>query len=1249
MGKLNISETDLIKSPSFYFKFKLGIQNLDKFHILSVQDDVNNVIFRAELIKNSSNDTNTFNNNLKFIKKHFLKKKSDGYYDSSVFDSKKFENKMKGVTETSKEEKEVKIVKKTETDKANDMRLISKYFYYLRLSVLKEKTKEKEVYNSMPFIFPDKLTDFFFSLVLFPNKESNIVFYNRYVGFDTLKLTPNFKFKYSQSNYKLFDHNETQKKEDKEVSAEVSANTTEGKPTVVVNNLMTETTEVVTEKSKEEDTKKTDVKENTTDVKENTTDVKENKNDVKVKPMVENTAVVTEKPKENPTQETADEGKASPTADNNKTNNTTSNSNETLKNETPKNDKIIEKETIKNETPKSAEKIENKTEETNQTTKSEIPKSNETNTNTTESENTKNIDKINSTKTNNDNSQNEKNDNSVQNQPFINNENQNNKNVNQVNNNPNQTNNNNLNQGNNNNPNQANNNNINQNNRNPNQANNNNNFNNINQQNRNPNQNNNNLNQPNNNNNNGNPQNNANQNNLTNDIKDKVNDLNQQAKNAANSFVNNAENNINQVKDNLANKAKLKINEIIPNPNSNSTIQRLTNNRLLQNSNTTSKKTSKTIDPPKETIELNKDESGEPHMYVYHFAIIENFYGAIFNSQNSTFEYNHNITVDYFSKHYSDIKSNIIKELKETNIPLKGVKVKEFNPKIEGCDSKCSIPLGDSLRANSCLSCSGGVLNSSDHRCLEFCPNNLKNSGGVCIPCLDDDCSEKPKVEMTIDRKDEGIFLVSMNQKVLNMTKPEMKKYLKAELIGVKPEFYTYKVEPISDNSAEIELMINETLYNKRLKISLDKKYLKEKQLYDENYNEVQGLEKSIHIGTMTYLKNSDKNWVDFFSYFIIVLFFLTLLFLLIFFIINCKSEVPLTHYVCKKMVRFACKVQFTAFLIFLNCQMSPQLRRFLKNIYTYCVGFTQIFKTVNRQEYINHLWRRPVPVYERHINFEEHEVFRFFLQNFGLIVIIHGTFLLVFCILGIFQCLSSRSSKMFNGCCSRVKNIFSLNILILFFLFQIPIYVFVFLNLKYLSFNETSFFTASSIFTIIYIIAFIIFVSMIIIVFNKKDQLLDGSPKFSSKKFYSVSYYLLGFKRRARTFYFELVYIFFYLTHCAFLVFLYKWPSIHVLSDATLVFIFLLIIVVIRPFKRRVEFFIEVAWLSLLMIVYVALSFMTYLDLDNRNSLFERNIIGWITIIILFIGLLLYFIHMVYQFIKFYLDKKKNANVRSI
>jgi hypothetical protein len=181
-----------------------------------------------------------------------------------------------------------------------------------------------------------------------------------------------------------------------------------------------------------------------------------------------------------------------------------------------------------------------------------------------------------------------------------------------------------------------------------------------------------------------------------------------------------------------------------------------------------------------------------------------------------------------------------------------------------------------------------------------------------------------------------------------------------------------------------------------------------------------------------------------------------------------------------------------------------------------------------------------------------------------------------------------------------------------------------------------------------LYIFAFIIFMSMIIMVFVRRDELFDTSPHFSPQKFYSVSYYLLGFKRQIRTFYFELVYVLFYLIHAILLVFFYQWPSIHVLIDATLVFGFLLCILLIHPYEDQSEFIIEVLWLSLILVVYVSLAFMAYLDLDNKNALFERNIIGWITLLILFFALLLYFIHMMYQFIKYFFERHKHSNVRN-
>lgn len=1225
LGQLYISGSDLVKSPSFFYRVLLAVGFPRTFRVLDIQDSKHEVHLMADLVKVDPSDSESFQSDFEMIKTNFLNDRKLGYYDEASFELEKFiksmtnvespesDEKKESVKEKTKEESEKrdKPQGKTKSQVEEEKREVAKNFYKLKLSLVNMKNKKTEKYTSAPFAFPGRLVDFFFSIVQFPNQESAFVFYNSHTGFDKANVTLKMKFQYSGSQYKLFDNSE-KKVEEPVPSTEVNVVTKPDQKEAEVNgkNETVQGSSATPTPSPTQETKTTP--QTAENGKSETT--KTEPKDTKAKPSEGSETKAEDKEKAAPKDEEKKEKKTEETKENSEEPETGKNEsgNQNQKESTKQNESKADSPQTKTDTEntKNTEKQENSKDSANESaqenqnnqqneskeTITEAPKADEGQSESAQ----KPVEETNS------NSKPDSNENTPAPAPGSA---QNNTSTGQS----------------------------------------------TETQNTNPASNN---------------QNNSDvtaENNQATEAKPAgsnsepvdpnqavVDTLKDTLDNISNGIIENSEDikdtenkvdrdgNLNENPDlegasrtiQQAPPGSIQVRSITPGRN-----QSAVGSRLLQED-----KSSKPTEKAK--IWVDSDDSKDPHLIVYHFAIIDNFYGAIFDSQSSGHVLGHSITVEYFKAKRPSVESALIANLKAANKPMKDVSLQPFSPKINGCNSRCSIPLGESLKANSCLACATGVLNSSDHKCLQYCPKNLKNQGGICIECLEKDCSERPQLKMTIDREEEAKFLISLNQKILNMPKEDMKKFLKVELVGVKPEFYNYSIEPISDKKARLELLINETLYNKKLRVSLDQSKLRERELYDENYNEVTGLEESLSIGTMTYLKDSDKFWVDFLSYFVVGLFFLMLLCLLAFFIIHCRSDKQITVYVCKKMVRFICKVHFTAFLIFLNCQMSPQLRRFLKNIYRICVGFTQIFKSVEHDEYMQDLWQRPVPVYERHINFEEHEVFRYFLQNFGLIIIIHGVILVLFWVLAILKYCSRRSSKTFNGCCLRLKNVFSLNLLILFFLFQIPVYVFVFLNLKYLSFDINAFFTASSVLTLLYILAFFVFMSLIVKVFLRRNQLFQDSDDFSAQKFYSVSYYLLGFKASMKTFYFELIFVLFYVCHSVLLVFFYQWPSIHVLLDAALIFGFLLCILLLHPFSSQTEFVIEVLWLSALLVVYVALAFMAYLDLDNRNALFERNVIGWITVIILFVALFCYFAHTMYQYIMFFFNRQKNSKV---
>ena len=1252
LEKLPISHNDLIKSPSFFFKIKISPDLKDNYEILRVDNTKLGSSFRCTIVKISQHNSQEFSSDFDLIKRKFLNKPEKQIYDPKTFDMSKF-TKQKNKEETSKEEEEEPKEeeeedkpKKSETDIEKEKRFLATKFRKIKL-VLKVKNGNPFEFISSPFIFPGKITEVFFSLVLLPNFVKNFIFYNPDIGFESSKAIKEHTFSYFHSDYKLFYNVEEEiLVENPEPKKDVTGNTQTPK-IVSIDVEISETPNKNGGQNNNANTSKDVSKQEPNNGKE----VKNGSDLVTQQPKNQNvkenqkgspneTEAVTEKdqPKEeksNPLKPNNTGEKSVVDSSNTKTNVVNQNNetpvekekgkvlNKPKDNSKPSEDPI---ETNKNEIQNNTAKKEENTIVDNKKPVKEIPPVAETKpvkeiAPVTENKPVKPILPVPETKPAkeippvketipvkpiapvtetipvkeippvkenkpvkpntpvSENTENKKPVEAQKSKPVVNEKPKDIKPADFIN-------------------------------------------------------------------------------NIQDKQTEQANKILDNSKNVVDVEKLRANNKLNKNPDFVANQnsiANLNENKSIfkpktdplnnpANTNNSSIVQPETNSqpesRLLQATKDSKQKTT-----PKEEIEVQPDldESKLPHLMVYHFAIIENFYGAIFNSQGDQLSYSHSSIQEYFKLYYPHDSQSKINQMLNSSTPIPETqekdpkklpksKLKDFNPKIKGCSSKCSIPLGESLSANFCLSCTKGVLDAATHRCLEFCPSNLKNSGGVCIECFEKSCSEKPKVEIRIDRYLEDKFKITLTRKILNMNKDNMKEFIKVEIPNVNPNFYEYEIEPISDIEAEINLKIKETLYNKYLKVSLNKEKMKEMKLYDDNYNEVASLEASLHIGTIAYLEETEKIIVDILSIIVIVLFVVNFVMLILFFCSSCGNNKHLSSYHYKKMIRFATKIQFIGFLIFLNCQMSPQLRRFLKKIFTGCVGFSQIFGSLQSSDYMNDLKTRPTAVYERHINFEEHEVYRYFLQNFGLIVIIHGLIFLGFVIINVMHKVSSSMSTMLDS----IKKIFNLNTLIWFFIFQIPIYVFVLLNLKFLNFGANSLFAASSVFTIIYIIAFVIIFGYIFSIFLQKELLDSDSNRFSPEKFYSVSYYHSGFKKNRASIFFEIFYIVYYMLHCILLVFFYNWPSIHVISAAILLFVFLMILVTVNPFESKFEYVLEICWNSKILLIYVALAFMSYLDLDNQKALNVRKIVGWMAVIIIFLGLMIYFISLVYQNIKY-------------
>ena len=167
LGNLRISSTDLIKSPSFYFKVKLSSAFPKKFEILRVVDKEPGTFFQARILRVDEQNATAFKRDFGIIKRVFLDDAKNGYYDPKTFKEEEFKKAMKGdqveatkaetpeetktndqSEETSKNEKSAETIEK-------EKKIVANYFYKLELK-LQSKSGVLAEYLSPPILFPEK-------------------------------------------------------------------------------------------------------------------------------------------------------------------------------------------------------------------------------------------------------------------------------------------------------------------------------------------------------------------------------------------------------------------------------------------------------------------------------------------------------------------------------------------------------------------------------------------------------------------------------------------------------------------------------------------------------------------------------------------------------------------------------------------------------------------------------------------------------------------------------------------------------------------------------------------------------------------------------------------------------------------------------------------------------------------------------------------------------------------------------------
>ena len=389
-----------------------------------------------------------------------------------------------------------------------------------------------------------------------------------------------------------------------------------------------------------------------------------------------------------------------------------------------------------------------------------------------------------------------------------------------------------------------------------------------------------------------------------------------------------------------------------------------------------------------------------------------------------------------------------------------------------------------------CLVCNDGFVNIPTTRtCAKFCPEGFRNNGSnVCVKCLYSNCSDIPPItwKMELLNAQNNTYRLIPNRPVSGAN-IDIAKALGISINQLElNKDYTYNLRPGANNEyVDVAFDFKKNIYNEKVNVNFQPG--EGKKFYDLQGNQIAGSEFQFKLNKTCALKEERKKTIKDLALAILLI---SLFGILLAFLVLClcsgtlqgkdrldrSRPTPrneLSNSIWKFLLHNWMKLQFIAFLVFINTPFACCLRIFLDHFYRYAVGWAHGMGPVwnsaytGNSEYQSGLENSNLPEFiTRRSDEDGSYVKAYLLHNMGVIFIFHLVVLVVYIVFRIVDCMLGTDENIFYKCFIVIH----LNLLILgYMLFHMMAFVFSFLNFAFATFT-TPYFTMSFIIAVLYI-----------------------------------------------------------------------------------------------------------------------------------------------------------------------------------
>lgn len=563
--------------------------------------------------------------------------------------------------------------------------------------------------------------------------------------------------------------------------------------------------------------------------------------------------------------------------------------------------------------------------------------------------------------------------------------------------------------------------------------------------------------------------------------------------------------------------------------------------------------------------------------------------------------------------------------------PLPSIISVQDNPLLESCNKNCEIPLDPHSVARSCLQCKNSVLFPVDNKCVEFCPPNTKNSSGVCVKCRENLCKEVFPTSLTLSRLNNTSFLLELDRRINELNNKKLENVFAVSINGlVKGKDYDLKMKAGSSKVILLNFSFKRSFYNKVLKVSTN--FTDFEHVYDEDRNFIFGLDAHYKIPVVHHLSHQSEIITELLAHVIFFIFVATIL--IGFFLLALSFKYNLNDQIVKKFSVLFRDKQLLPLLLFLHIIYPSNLHNFLSILYSHVIGFNAVIAPFTDDIY---LIGSEIP----HPNFFDRQLTSLFLQNFGVIFILHCVILTLFILTTLFRlcydCLSMRLKEFL----LKIRDSFEYNLIIISFV-VFDFQIFVFANLDFQKPVLTNSFTYASFYIAVAYVSFFFFFIIAFTIAHKRNE--SFVPQSDLK--FKLSFMFIGYRNKPLSNYYEIIIMIMNFATSAILVFLRSKPIPQVTTFIGLMVIYLAFTLIIKPYEENEEGKLESFNKILLVCMLIFIAALAIDDINQSYNSEFREIVGWIIITLINLYIIVNFILAVVDLVKFVLRIRKSSKL---